>query len=204
MRASRIFVLAVAAICSSGALAAQADLFSSPKVGFEIAKPAEWHYATAAQNLENLKSIKLTDDEYRSLMLKYATEPLVVMTKYPNPHDDLNPTIRVNIKPYNDLKGIPSTQLMNMLLPQFRKMFKGFDLAQAPVDVDVSGTKSAYARMNYTIQALDGRAMPITSELWIVPHGDYYFLIGAGTRQDEKSGSRDEIAAIIATVKITR
>jgi hypothetical protein len=40
------------------------------------------------------------------------------------------------------------------------------------------------------------------SELWIVPRGDYFFMIGAGTRQDEKTGTRKEIQEILKTVKI--
>jgi len=43
---------------------------------------------------------------------------------------------------------------------------------------------------------------PTASELWIVPRGDYFFLIGAGTRQDEKTGGRDEIRSILGTVRI--
>lgn len=39
-------------------------------------------------------------------------------------------------------------------------------------------------------------------EIWIVPRGDYFFLIGAGTRQDEKTGSRQEIRRILDTVKV--
>ena len=204
MHALRILVLVVAAICGGDALAAQADLFSSPTAGFEVAKPADWHYISAAQNLENLKSIKLTDDEYHAAMLKYATAPLVAMTKFREPHDDLNPSFRVNIKPYGQLKGIPSTELLNLLLPQFRKMFKDFDLVQPPQEVQVSGIRSAYARMNYTMEVPGGGLFPTTSELWIVPRGDYFFVIGAGTRQDEKTGSRKEIAAILATVKISQ
>ncbi len=34
--------------------------------------------------------------------------------------------------------------------------------------------------------------------------GDYFFIIGAGTRQDEKTGSRDEIKQILSTVKIDK
>jgi hypothetical protein len=35
-----------------------------------------------------------------------------------------------------------------------------------------------------------------------VPHGDYFFLLGAGTRQDETTGTRAEIRAIVDSVKI--
>ncbi len=83
--------------------------------------------------------------------------------------------------------------LIQMILPQFKKMFKDFIVVQAPIDVEVGGLKAAYSRFNYSLQIPDGREFPTSSELWIVPRGDYFFIIGAGTRQDEKTGSRDEI-----------
>jgi hypothetical protein len=35
-----------------------------------------------------------------------------------------------------------------------------------------------------------------------VPRGDLLFMIGVGTRQDEKSGTRKEARGIIDTIKI--
>ena len=70
--------------------------------------------------------------------------------------------------------------------------------------MQVSGIQAGYARFNFTVQIADGRTFPATSEIWMVPHGDYYFLLGAGTRQDEKTGSRKEIDAIVKSVKIAK
>lgn len=47
-------------------------------------------------------------------------------------------------------------------------------------------------------------ALPITSELWIIPRGDYFFMVGAGTRQDEKTGSRKEVESILNTIVIAQ
>lgn len=35
------------------------NMFRSVTVGFEVTKPASWQFATAQQNLENLKNTKL-------------------------------------------------------------------------------------------------------------------------------------------------
>ena len=89
-----------------------------------------------------------------------------------------------------------------MIIPQFEKLFRDFELVQAPIGIAVSGINSAYMRMNYTMEIPDGRSFPTTSELWIVPRGDYFFMIGAGTRQDEQNGTRGEIEAILETIDI--
>jgi hypothetical protein len=182
--------------------AEQSDVFTSPTAGFQVSKPVGWHYVTAAQNLENLKATKLSDQEFQAAMLKYATAPLVAMTKFPEPYEDLNPSFKVNIKPFGQLKGKAATDIIGLMLPQFQKAFKDFKLVQPPTEVEVSGIKSGYARINYSLQTPDGTVFPTTSELWIVPRGDYFFIVGAGTRQDEKTGSREEIANIVRSVKI--
>jgi hypothetical protein len=122
--------------------------------------------------------------------------------KHPEPYEDLNPSFKVNIKPLGQLKGKSGKDIIGLLLPQLQKAFKDFKLVQPPMEVLVSGIKSGYVRLNYSLQIPDGTMFPTTSELWIVPRGDYFFMMGAGTRQDEKTGSRKEIVDIIQSVKI--
>ena len=59
-------------------------------------------------------------------------------------------------------------------------------------------------RIHYSLIIPDGRKFPTSSELWIVPRGDYFFMIGAGTRQDERNGSREEIHEILSTVVLSK
>lgn len=182
--------------------AAGDNTFKSVTVGFEVTKPASWQFVTAEQNLENLKNTKLNDEEFHRLMLKYSTAPLVAMMKHPEPFDDLNPSFKVQIKPFGQMKGTDPKQILTMVSGQMKSAFKDFTITQAPTNVVVSGVKSAYMRINYSLQVPDARTFPTTSELWIVPKGDYFFMIGAGTRQDEKTGSRKEIQQILESVKV--
>ena len=201
MKISRLPVLVFGSVLLGYAILTKAELFSNPTAGFQMVKPDDWHHVTAAQNLENIKSLKLNDEEFHAAMQKYATAPLVAITKYKEPIEDVNPSFKVNIKPFGQLKGKKPQELITMLIPQFERTFKSFELAQAPTEVVVSGIRSAYARMNYVMET-PGGSFPITSELWIVPRGDYFFMLGAGTRQDEKTGTRKEIDSILASVKI--
>ena len=92
--------------------------------------------------------------------------------------------------------------LLAAVSAQFQGLFKDFALVQTPIDTEVSGIRSSYMRVNYSAETPDGRLFPTTSELWIVPRGDYFFMIGAGTRQDERTGSRREIEEILSTIRI--
>jgi hypothetical protein len=196
-------LLSVSFALSTGtAVAADPSVFINATAGIQVKKPVEWVYISAEQNMDSIKALKLGDDELHAMMQKYVTAPLVVMAKFPEPFDDLNPSFKVNLKPYGIFKGKQPQEIMSILVPQFKKIFKDFVIVQPPTEVVVSQITSAYARMNYTIEIPDGRTFPTTSELWIVPYGDYYFMIGAGTRQDGKTGSREEIQSILKTVKI--
>jgi hypothetical protein len=199
MGSRSVAALAAWALCAP---AAANDTFASQSVGFEVTKPAGWQFVSVDQNLENLKAAQLEDENLQSEMLKYATAPLVALMRHPEPFDDLNPSFKVNIRPLGGLKGSTATEILELIVPQFQQIFKDFKVAEAPRALTVSGLAAGYMRVNYSLQVADGRIFPTTSEVWIVPRGDYFFMIGAGTRQDEKTGGRSEIQSILQTVHI--
>jgi hypothetical protein len=199
-RARRVAAMVVL-LASASAGAGQPATFKNATAGFEVTKPAGWAFRTAEENQEHLKDMQLADQEFQAAMLKYATAPLVIMTKHPEPFADLNPTFKVNVKPLGPLKGTAPDVLLGEMLPQLQKAFEAFTIEQAPTVVDVSGLKAGYVRANYVLKTTI-RTYPATAEIWIVPRGDYFFMMAAGTRQDEKTGSRDEIQTIIKSIKL--
>lgn len=204
IKASKHIVSAALLLVTSYGVLADSNEYANPTVGFRITKPEAWQFATVQQNLDNLKSTKLQSTEMQEAMVRSATAPLVVMFKYPEPYQDINPSFKVNIKPLGQLKGRDAKQIAGLLLPSLQKAFKDFAVAQAPSDVTVSGLKGAYMRVTYSLEVPEVGLFPTTSELWIVPRGDYFFMIGAGTRTDEKTGSRQEIQDILKTISIER
>lgn len=178
--------------------------FVNLTAGFRMEKPAEWTYVTASANTESLRALKLNDSSIHEAMLKYTTSPLIAIMKYSGSDDDISPSFKVQLKPYGHQKGKTPIEISNLALPQLKTIFKDFVVVQEPIETLVSGISSSYTRANYTMETPAGGSFQITSEFWIVPHGDYFFMIGAGTRQDERTGSREEIKKILNTVKIER
>ena len=201
MRLTPIVVLVLTLIAMPAHLVAS-DVFENATVGFYVEKPVDWHFVTAEQNMENLKRTQLSNEEYRELLLKYANAPLVAMTKYEEPFDDLNPSLKVNIKPYGDLDRSDPKIILNLVIPSFKQMFSDFEILEGPSDTQISGIPSAYVRVAYSLSIADGRVFPTTSELWIIPRGDHFFMVGSGTRTDEETGTRKEIQSILDTVAI--
>ncbi len=197
-----IFIISIVLIIATPSKANE-NRFKNGAAGFEITKPSEWSFISAEQNSENIKRVKFKDDEeYHKLIKKYAIKPLVTMMKYHKNYNDLNPAVQVVIKPLGQLKTLGVNKIMSLILPQYKKMFNKYKLVQPPTEVMVSGLKTSYARINYSLEIPDGRIFLTSSEFWVIPNGDLFFMIGASTREDEKSGSRKEIEGIINSIKI--
>src|SRR5262245_19045565 len=163
------------------------DTYANPTLGFSIRKPASWHYLTAEQHRDNLKRSDFNDPQFKELVTRYARTPFLAITKHKEPHDDLNPSIRVNAREAGNLKGMAPEKVAELMATGFARIFKDYAVAEGPVASTLSGHPAGYLRVNYTLEA-GGGAYPTASELWIVPRGELVFIIGAGTRQDEKSG----------------
>lgn len=181
---------------------ADTNEYISPTFGFRITKPESWQFATAQQSLDNLRNMKLKDPEFQQMMLKRASAPLVIICKYPDPYEDVNPSIKVSVKPLGPFKGLDAKLIVNLMLPSFQNAFKDFVVEQDPLDVTISGFKGAYVRYSYFLENIDSESFRISSEVWIIPQSDYFFIIGSGLRADEKTGSRQEVRDILSTIHI--
>lgn len=177
------------------------ETYSNPTLGFSIAKPAEWHYATAEQHRENLSRADFANPEFKKLLTQYARTPFIAIMRFQEPYDDLNPSVRVNARELGALKGAPPEKIVELIATGIQRQFKDFKIEEGPTAKSVGGHPAGYVRIAYTMEAA-GRAFPTLSELWAVPRGDLVFLIGAGMRQDGKTGSRADVQSIIDTIKI--
>lgn len=195
-------VAAVCLLAASTNWATASDQYVNQTLGLSVTKPAAWVFLSAADVAGNLERTKLDDKEFEAKLQKYASAPLVAIAKHPEPFDDLNPSFRLQVKPYGALQGKTAEELLQLVLPQLTRAFKDAAITQAPTQVTVAGISSAYGQIEYTLEAQDGRMFPTTSEIWIVPRESYFMLIGAGTRQDEKTGTRQEIRDILNTLTI--
>ena len=88
------------------------------------------------------KAKEETNDEHQRKMIDLAIKsgvaiPLVAMSKYKEPYDDLNPLLIVRIRPSpNELQ---STQILNAMLPSLQTALTDFKIQVQPEEVHVSG-----------------------------------------------------------------
>ncbi|CAM2065755.1 hypothetical protein SCOR_10250 [Sulfidibacter corallicola] len=176
--------------------------FEDTTIGLKISKPASWRFTSSEEHLENLGKLKKIDEGFKDKLLKYSTTPLVAMNKYEETFDDLNPHLKIFIKPLGELKGQDPKEIVRGNLAELEKVFKDYEVVQKPTDIVISNLNGAYARITYTAGSQDGQSFPACSEFWFVPRGNHYFLISAGTPKDDTTGIRLEIRDILDTLVI--
>lgn len=195
-------------LVSCWTLADEHSWFENSSLGFKVRKPNNWYFVSDQENVQHLAKTYPKDKNtaLKMLMLKYMTNPLVVMMKQPEDLKDVYPSIKVKMRPLGDSKHVTPMTSLRRLIPQFQSAFRDFKITQAPVQTTVAGAKAAYMRFNYSMFYMDNpkkKGFPLTSEIWLLPRDHYHFMIGAITRQDEKTGSRQEISEILSTMKLT-
>lgn len=195
-------LLAIALVLlAAPAVALAPEIIRNETIGLQITKPEAWYTLTAEANAANLGRVEFDDRAIEEAVARYATAPVVAFSKYEEPYDDVNPSIKINIRPQGTLQGQNAVQIMSVMLPALKKAFSDGLIQQAPTETTLSGLPAAYLRLAYTLKA-GGASYPTTSELWLVPRGSHFFMVGAGSRTDEKTGSRAELRAIVESIRI--
>jgi len=180
-------IFAATALCLAGLASAAepSDRHVNETLGFSISKPAGWHWMTAQQNLDNLKRARIGSDEFQKQVVQHATAPLVIMTQHEEPYDGLNASFKANIRAFGSLPTRDAQQLLSMILPSIQQQMTDARIVVPVEAVQVDGLAAAHVVIEYTLRSAEGGAFPTTSEMWIVPVGDYFFMLGAGYSQGD-------------------
>ena len=189
-------------ISTAAGQSADTNTYSNPALGISVTKPKDWVFVSAEQHAESLKRAKLKDEEFLKLVQKYSSAPLVTMTKYAEPFDDLNPSFKLSVKLLGKLSGDDPKAILSLITAPLKDKFDDFKTVVSPQETTVAKHKAAYTQIHFNLQNADGRRFPTCSELWVVPRGKHFILIGCGTRQDEQTGKRAELEKILSSLKL--
>jgi hypothetical protein len=193
---------APAAVASSPAPAAdEGERVEIPTLGLSVVRPQGWTTVTAEENAQNIRSVQMDDPEFQELAARHANSPVFAISKYKEPYADLNPSFKINVRPLGGFAQSSPEDILKAAIPAMRRVSNDMEVLEGPRATEVSGRKAAYARLSYTLKAED-LAVPTVSEIWIVPKESIFFMIGAGTRADEKNGTRAEIRRVLDGVRL--
>ena len=180
------------------------DTFESQTVGFKVVKPLSWVFLSADEVKAAKEGVRLDDKDLEELIKKRARTPLVVMTKYPEPHDDLNPSVQVAFNPLREAKDMSAEEILSQTVTMLKQAVKDFTLVDGVKEVKVDGVKGAYMKGTYSVKSPDGRVFKTTSRMWFLKRGAFAFMIGASGPQSGPDLSEKEFAEIIASIEIAK
>ena len=172
-----------------------------PTLGLSVVRPQGWVTITAEENAQNIRSVQMDDPEFQAMAARYANSPIFAISKYQEPYRDLNPSFKINVRPLGGFAKFSPEDILTAAIPAMSRVSSDMQVLEGPRATQVSGRKAAYAKLSYTLKARNV-AVPTISEIWIVPKGAVFFMIGAGTRADEKNGTRAEMRQILDGVRI--
>jgi hypothetical protein len=200
-------LLVIALSATSAVVRAQGSApqrFENATAGIALTRPAGWNTASVQTVQENRERVQLSDSELQVAMQKFATAPLFVFMKYPEPHPTLNPSVQVILRPLGPLAGSAPTEILKIAVAAMQKGFPDFTFVREIESAQISGLAAAHMRAQYTLKNADGSEFKILSRLWLVPRGSFMFLIGMSGPQEGPDISESEFAEVLGSIKIQK
>lgn len=179
------------------------DRFENAAVGISLMRPAGWRMASLQEVAAQRASRRLTDKEMEA-RLQRVPAPLFVFTKYPPSHPSLSPTITVKFIPLRSLADVPPEEMLRTTLTMMKRGAPDLTLLEEVHSTEVSGLKAAAAKAAYTSRHADGSDYKILTRMWMIPRGQFVFIVGMNGPQDGPDVSEQEFRAVLASVKIER
>ena len=180
-----------------------AQEFSNPTAGISLSPPNGWSVVSMQQVMDNRSKVRLNDSQLQA-GLQNATAPLFVFAKYPEPHQSLNPTLQVVMRPRPASLGTSPTAILSAATQSLQRVHSDFRVVEPVRSTHVSGMPAAYMKATYTLRTQNGASHRILSRTWLVPRGAYMFLIGMSGTAEGEDVCDAEFAAALASIVIER
>lgn len=180
---------------------APSDTFNDTGLGFSITKPADWHFISDETLKADRNTIRLSDAELEQLAKRNTNIPLVVFTRYPEPHPTLNPSASVTLATL-PMEKIPLKYALSLSTEMTKQAYPDLTVVEPVRDQKVGGIQGAYTKVKYTVGFADGQNFPTMVRMWIVPRGKIMFVISMTSPPEDPDLSEDTFQEILGSVKI--
>lgn len=183
--------------------AVESDRFQSDVAGFGLIKPSGWHFATVEMEQANRERVTLGNQQLDELVRTRANPSLVLVSKYPEPTDKLNPSIKVLLRPLGNLQGASPLDVGNAVVGGMKQTIPTFQMEGKVEQTVVSGLPASKVRARFSIaQAGGGASYDVLSRSWFVPRGPYLFIIAMSGPTQGEDTSETEFSRVLESITI--
>jgi hypothetical protein len=180
---------------------ANTNVFHSEGARIEIQKPATWHFVDIQSVVKHGGSVKLDDEAFLDATKKMGKRPLVAATKHEASYTGLNPSFQLIVRPAANQEGKSGVELLQLYIPRLSQAFTGFKVVTAPYAITVAGRPGGRLDVSYAITGQDGKTLPSTSTLVLVPQGKVVYQVGFSYPPEGPDKLTKEIDEILGSVK---
>ena len=160
------------------------SLYRNDIIGFQIEKPSGWYFMSKNRIIEVKADAKMTDKKLQEGVAKYATTPIVVITKHNPPTMD-NPTVSVVFKPIAPLEGWSPDKILGVYASDVKGKIVDAQVLIEPEVRSINGMQSGYMEIKYPSNMGEVIRDSITAKTIMVPQGKYMYLINMFSINDE-------------------
>jgi hypothetical protein len=179
-----------------------ADRFFSHVAGFSLTKAPAWVFGTAEWEAAARSRTSVGTREIDEAIRERARLPLVIVSRYPEPNDRPNPTLKVGVRPLGELRGKSAAEIARVLVDLLKPSMRAFALDGEIAATEVDGLPAAEFRTTFEA-VVEGTVYPVRARTWIVPRGAHLFIIGAAEPATGGTSAAD-FERMVATIQIRR
>jgi hypothetical protein len=182
---------------------ANAERFTNTALGLRIEKPDDWCVLTPEENAEDHRRIEAANPQLSEGIRGDGERPVYAFFRYRDRYrGGFTPTVKVGTRTAASLIGHTGQQVLDAMLPQVGKMMTGLTVVTAPESVRLAGKLAGHMTLTYTLN-VDRTSFRVASEMWVIPRGTYFVVLGAIYPPDDKSGDRAAVMKIVNSLQLT-
>lgn len=176
-------------------------LVRSQAAGLSLVAPPGWHMATPQEVEANIDRFRL-DDQTVEMLRASAKRPGFLLTKYPMPHDSVNPSVGVAVAPVPGGTDLTPQQRLHLAAVRMAETTLDFELVDAVQATELSGLQAAYMKATYRRPLWDGNVVNMQGRVWLVQRRDVVVVIAMSGAQEGPEVEEETFAAVQRTITI--
>jgi len=204
MKQTIVGSLAFLALFVCSGLAAEDNTYETREAGFKITKPQSWQFIPAQTVAVNLALPRLRDKELEKVIRSKPNVPFLVIARFPEPYEGLNPSVQVSLKTQGELLNEGAPALLTRVVQRLRGNFRDFTFVRPVEQTTVDGQPAARMTARYTVADAKGKEFKTLARMWVVPRGEYMFTISMYGPQEGPDVSEREFEEILQSIKLAK
>lgn len=172
-----------------------AHRFTDPAAGLGVTRPATWQFVDLA------KPVVDAGADGAAAPAKPPLGPVVEMRKLDGVTTALKPNFKATLKAFGEIPREDAKWFFETTVASVQAHMPGATLTTPVHAVKVGGRDGLHAAIEAAAPSSEGVVETGTVELWMVPLGDVYYLLGGSYPRDDRA-AQAEFRSIIASLEL--